>query len=210
VHSNVANYRATSSATTLPQSMPGDLVIACDAQGNPSGRYLPKIDAHAGNGTLHLAIAVLLYNREGQALLQLRKHPLFNGSWDLTGATHPLFDRESGSESFEVATRRCLAREYGIANVPLRRVGAFTYTARDGGSSENEYCVLLIGEFNGGFQINPAVAYGYAWIAWDLFLETTATTPSLFTPWAVRAAHVLRDAEIRTPWASNDVDQPSE
>lgn len=65
----------------------GQIILACDEQGVFTGEYIPKEIGHTGKGKRHLAITVLLENSKGEVLLQRRKHQIFDGIWDLTGAT---------------------------------------------------------------------------------------------------------------------------
>lgn len=83
--------------------MDNQIILACDDQGNFTGEYIPKEVGHTGNGKRHLAITVLLYNNQGQVLLQRRKHQVFDDIWDITGATHPLHTDDE-DESLKQAT----------------------------------------------------------------------------------------------------------
>src|SRR3989344_2772719 len=96
--------------------MSDPIIIVCDDKGHKTGEYIPREIGHTGEGKHHLAITVLLVNNKGEVLLQERKHKRFDRLWDLTGATD-LYHFESGEESFEEATLRCLKKEYGIEKV---------------------------------------------------------------------------------------------
>src|SRR3990172_1855818 len=144
--------------------MTDQVILACDENGAFAGEYIPKEEGHTGGGKRHLAIAVLLYNSRGEVLLQRRKHRVFGDVWDLTGATHPLHRDDGTDETLEVATARCLQREYGIEDVAVRMVGAFNYFARYGALCENEHCALFVGTYDGEVRLNPEVGYGYCWV----------------------------------------------
>lgn len=171
--------------------MTDQIIIACDKTGRPSGQYIPKKVGHTGKGKLHLAITILLYNNNGEVLLQKRKHEVFDDIWDLTGATHPIHT-ERGDESFEEATQRCLLREYGIKEVKLRNLGTFNYFATDGKLCENEHCAMMVGEYSGSVNLNPKVGYGCEWMDKHEFLKDIKASSRKYTPWAVKGVEVLQ------------------
>ena len=164
-------------------------ILACDDQGNFL-EYIPKEAGHTGGGKRHLAIAVLLYNKKGQILLQKRKHKIFDNLWDLTGATHPLH-KENGDETLEQATLRCLKIEYGIENhITLKNLGFFNYFEKYREFCENEHCFLLVGEYNGPVKLNPEAGYEYKWMDKDKFLQDREQNPQNYAPWAKEAVKV--------------------
>lgn len=169
------------------------IIIVCDDNGDPTGEYIPKEVGHTGLGKHHLAITVLIYNSNGEVLLQKRKHKRFDGLWDLTGATD-LYRIEDGiSESFETATLRCLKREYGIDKVQdLRNLGGFNYFAKWGDLCENEYCAMVVAHYNGQIKMDPSVGYEYKWVEKQEFLEDIELNPQNYTPWAIEGAKILK------------------
>lgn len=170
------------------------MLLACDDQGRFTGQYVRRDAAHAGDGHRHLAIALLLYNRAGELLLQRRKHDVFDDVWDITGATHPLLLADGMHESLEQAARRCLQDEYGIGDARLAEVGSFTYFALDqtGIRCENEHCTLFIGEFNGAVTLNQEVGYGSRWVTKAFLAHDITLTPDRYSPWAVLSVDLLR------------------
>lgn len=171
-------------------------IILCNNIGTPTGEYVPKEVGHTGDGKHHLAITVLLINNQGKVLLQKRKHQRFDGLWDLTGATD-LYHLEAGDETFEDATIRCLKKEYGIEKVSLKNLGGFNYFARWNGMCENEYCVMMIGEYDGEVKMDPSVGYEYKWVDKREFLEDIASNPQNYTPWAIEGAKILKKVFVR-------------
>ena len=167
------------------------IILACDDDGNFTGEYIPKEVGHTGEGQRHLAITVLIYNNKGQVLLQKRKHLVFDDIWDFTGATHPLHKENGSDESYEEATLRCLKREYDIDSIPLKNLGAFNYFSKYNGLCENEYCYLLIGQYDGGFKLNEEVGYGYKWMDKDEFLKDIKANLTNYSPWAVAGIPLL-------------------
>ncbi len=121
-------------------------------------------------------------DRDERILLQKRKSALWDGYWDITGATHPLH-LAAQDETYEQAAKRCLAVEWGI-RIPLRRAFAFTYFARQSEHCEREHCVLLLGTHAGPVQFNPDYAYDGRWVSLSACLEHLRREPGSFTPWA--------------------------
>lgn len=166
-------------------------ILACDNKGKFL-EYIPKMVGHKGIGKRHLAITVLLYNSKGKVLLQKRHHQIFDGMWDLTGATHPLHKEDGSDETVEDATKRCLQVEYGIGDqIELKNLGWFNYAASDGEFSENEHCAMIIGQYEGEVEMNPNVGYEYMWMDHDKFLTDIKQNPQNYSPWAIEGVKIL-------------------
>lgn len=172
-----------------------DQIIICDDNGIPTGEYVPKETGHTGLGKHHLAVTVLLVNSQGKVLLQKRKHKRFDNLWDLTGATD-LYQLENGNnESIEQATLRCVKNEYDIQSIGnLKNLGGFNYFARWDGMCENEYCVMMIGEYDGEIKMDPGVGYEYKWVSKNAFLKDIESNPQNYTPWAIKGVKVLKQS----------------
>lgn len=169
-------------------------ILVVDENGNFSGKYVDKWVAHTGNGVHHKAITVLIYNSKGEVLLQKRKHKVHNDIWDLTGSTHQLHRNNGTNESDEEAAHRCLEEEWGITEkVPLKNLGGVNYFAPYGDFCENEYDVILIGEYNGKVSPNKTDAYGYKWMDKNEFLKDIKNNPKKYAPWAVKAVQLFKD-----------------
>lgn len=175
--------------------------------------YAPRVECHTGKGRRHRAFVTLLFNSKGQVLLQKRKHKLFDGLWDLTAISHPLhvvkgnkslegFKSNKGrDESYQEASDRALLKEMGTSHVTVRKVGAFNYFARDGKNCENEYCAVLIGDFNGKFKISKDEVYEAKWVQFEDFITDIAKNPKNYTVWAKEASTILVEARGVNFWA---------
>ena len=152
--------------------------------------YAPRGECHAGDGKLHRALALLLFNSQGNILLQRRRSLLWDGCWDITGATHPLHYTQY-DESYEDASQRCLQSEWNIVS-PVERVLSFVYFARLKECCEHEYCVLLAGQYDGPARFNPAYAYDMRWVSLATCQREIRQNPSAYTPWARIALEQLR------------------
>ena len=171
--------------------MINQIILACDEQGNFL-EYIPKEAGHKGVGRRHLAITVLVYNSKGQVLLQRRKHQIFDSIWDFTASTHPLHKENGQDETLEQATLRALKDEYDIDNISLEKVGGFNYFARWGDLCENEYCAMMVGEYNGEIKMDPNVGYGYKWVKKEEFLKDIEKNPQQYTPWSIEGLKILK------------------
>ena len=174
--------------------MDDQIVLLCDERGDFTGEYARKDTAHTGEGQRHLAITILLYNGQGQVLLQRRKHRVFDDLWDFTAATHLLHGEDGTDETIEAAAARCLRREYGLSDVGPRVEGAFTYFASYGELCEKEYCLVLAGECNGAFSLNDEVGYACRWLNKAELLREVEGWPETYSPWAVEGVKTLREA----------------
>lgn len=168
-------------------------ILAVDEQGKFNGQYVSKIKAHTGEGILHLAITVFIYNSKGEVLLQKRRHQIFDNIWDNTASTHQLLLENSKDETDEEATLRALKVEYEIENVELENLGGFKYFAKYNDLCENEFCKLLIGKYDGEVRLNPEVGYEYKWMDKQEFLTDLENNPDNFTPWCKTAIDILKE-----------------
>lgn len=155
-------------------------VILIDDRDNKIG-YEKKEAAHSGSGKRHRAIALLLFNKRSELLLQRRKHKRWDDIWDMAGATDVL--RVNGrDETYEESALRCLKREWGV-EVPLRRLFGFNYFENYGSMCENEFCMIIAGEVPDNIKFNPEVAYSQKWVALRGLAEDMESNPDDYTPW---------------------------
>ena len=113
---------------------------------------MDKLEAHQ-QGVLHRAFSVLLFNDDGQLLLQRRATEKYHsgGLWTNTCCSHPRPD-----ENITLATHRRLQEEMGINLIP-QHLYSFTYRAElDGDLVEHEYDHVFTGIFNGTPRVNPS------------------------------------------------------
>lgn len=161
--------------------------------------YASRRICHQGQGLRHRAVALFIYNSGEDILLQKRKNELFNGLWDLAGATHPLH-RGDVDESYLQSALRCSKDEWGVA-WQLNQVLSFTYFASDGQYCENEYCVLFAAKHDDKLAPNPDHIYEFKWIVWADLQSELKREPERFTPWLKVAVDLI------TPRVLNGGDQ---
>lgn len=164
-------------------------VILVDSKDNKLG-YGTLKETHTGLGKHHRAFVTLLFNDNNQVLLQKRKHRLFDGLWDLTAISHP-FNIFGKDESYQEASDRALRKEMGIGPVPIEKIGGFNYFAKDGKNCENEYCAILVGEYDGSYEPNPKEVYEVKKVGFREFCKDVLKNPKKYTPWAQQSAEKL-------------------
>lgn len=161
------------------RSPESDLLILVDADDQEVG-YLGKGACHDGEGILHRAFSVLLFNDRGELLLQQRASgkrlwPLY---WSNSCCSHP-----RRAETLEAAARRRLKEELGLS-CPLQFLFKFQYQARfDEAGSEQELCSVYIGHSNGPITSDPEEIRAYRWIAPEALERELAESGGDFTPW---------------------------
>ena len=147
--------------------------------------------AHTAPGTLHRAFSVLLFDPEGQTLLQQRapvktRFPL---RWANACCGHP-----APGESVVTAAHRRLTEELGVGNVTLVEAGVYTYKANDPdtGRVEHEYDHVLVGQVPAELHLRPDPTEGVAtrWVAG----ESLTGTGGEYAPWLAGVLAVARTA----------------
>jgi len=167
-------------------------VIVVDEEDRAIGD-VEKIAAHRGEGTLHRAFSIFIFDERGRTLLQRRAESKyhFGGLWTNACCGHPRPD-----ESVVQAGTRRLREEMGIT-ADLRPVASFRYSARDpeSGLVEREIDHVLVGAFSGAPSPDPDEASEWRWIAPDSLIQELQRSPEAYTPWLPHAWEALRAAE---------------
>src|SRR5207245_6769775 len=90
--------------------------------------------------------------------------------------------RDAGASSLDAARRR-ERQELGGKPRKLEDVLAFTYEAPFGRYSENEYCKLLVGEFDGSCTPNPAEITETKFTTLEGLRKEMRQEVANYTPW---------------------------
>ena len=142
--------------------------------------YRSKADVHDGDGILHRAFSVFLFDREGRVLLQQRSADkrLWPRYWSNGCCSHP----RRGETEAEAARRR-LEEELGV-RTPLEYVFKFQYHAPFGDKgSERELCSVFLGRVDGPVAPNPTEVAAVRWVTASELSEALANEPERYTPW---------------------------
>jgi isopentenyl-diphosphate Delta-isomerase len=143
--------------------------------------HMDKAQCHVGSGVLHRAFSLLIFNRNGELLIQQRSAakrlwPLY---WSNSVCSHP-----RRAESMESAIHRRLAEELGLS-CPLHFLFKFQYHAQfDAQGAEHELCSVYAGRCNAPVRINRGEISAWRWIApAALQAEMAGPEAAGFTPW---------------------------
>jgi len=141
---------------------------------------LAKGACHDGDGVLHRAFSLFVFNPRGELLLQRRSRDkrLWPSYWSNSCCSHP-----RAGESMEEATHRRLRQELGMG-ATLRYLFKFKYHARfqDEGS-ERELCSVYAGISTDEVRPNLSEVAQWRWITPAALDGELATEPDAFTPW---------------------------
>lgn len=166
------------------------------AQVDKNDKVIGKIErweAHR-KGILHRGFTVCLFYK-GQAILQHRKHPVFDGVYDLTCSSHPIFKGEKLQDTKE-AVIETLEREWNTgkfklqnpnykSNQKLKYIGKCYYKANDPNSEfgEHEICYFYTGEVSVLPSPNFDFAYGFSLVDLNTLKNPKFPLKSSFAPW---------------------------
>ena len=149
-----------------------------------------KRECHEGNGLLHRAFSIFIFNNEDELLLQQRgaDKPLWPGYWSNTCCSHP-----RRGESMEEAVTRRLSQELGF-ETPLSYLYKFKYHAQYGAvGSEHEYCWVYHGRYSGPIDPNTTEIDDWRFVSIPRLEAELVTEHDKFTPWfKMEWAHIGR------------------
>ena len=182
-------------------SMMSEQVILVDESDNPLGP-MSKVESHRGEGVLHRAFSILLFDENDRLLLQKRaSHKItFPSVWANTVCSHPLhIDGELNAngplgDGSKVAAVRKMEQELGIAagDVPLDDIFFITrmlYRARaDEIWVEHELDHILFARTTSDLLVepNPNEISETAWVTQtelQEWLEDPKETRGIIAPW---------------------------
>ncbi len=156
-----------------------ELLILVDTDDQETGT-LSKVACHDGDGILHRAFSVFLFNGQGDLLLQQRGAdkrlwPMF---WTNTCCSHP-----RQGESMQMATERRLQQELNTG-AALEFIYKFEYQARFGDvGSENELCWVYLGRLEREATANDTEIAALRYAGAKILQAEIESNPDHFTPW---------------------------
>ena len=159
-----------------------ELLICVNSADEPVGSA-QKAACHVGQGLLHRAFSVFLFNCEGQVLLQQRApgKTLWPGYWANSCCSHPRWE-----ESIDQAVARRIDEELGLVAEPgtLEFLYKFEYHAefKEVGS-EHELCWVYRGQSSGDPKVNHNEISAWRWVDVEALDAELVATPDHFTPW---------------------------
>ena len=160
-------------------SSESELLILVDPDDKEAGN-LSKAECNDGDGILHRAFSLFLFNDQGELLLQQRsaEKRLWPMYWSNTCCSHP-----RQGESMQVATERRLQQELNTA-AALEFIYKFEYQARFGDlGSENELCWVYLGRLEREAIANDSEIAALRFVSAEELSQEIETEPEQLTPW---------------------------
>ena len=160
-------------------SFDSEPLILVDDNDNIIG-HQDKASCHEGQGILHRAFSIFIFNKVGQLLLQKRSSnkrlwPLF---WANSCCSHP-----RKNESTEVAVNRRLLQELGMQS-NLRYLYKFQYHAQfDSNGAEHELCSVFVGNSDDQVLINQNEISDWRFVNPNQLTAEIIKNPDQCAPW---------------------------
>jgi isopentenyl-diphosphate delta-isomerase len=142
--------------------------------------YKPKTECHLGQGVLHRAFSIFVFNSANELLLQQRSASkmLWPGYWSNTCCSHP-----RRGETMATAVTRRLEQELGFT-CPLEYLYKFKYQAQFGTvGAEHELCSVYYGRYDGPVDANVNEIAAWRFVGVEALERELASAPETFTPW---------------------------
>lgn len=173
-------------------------LILVDAEDNVLG-HASKQACHDGEGQLHRAFSVFLFDPQGRLLLQQRapSKRLWPGYWSNSCCSHPRY-----GESMDAAAARRVREELGLSPA-LYFLFKFSYHAHYGEiGAEHELCSIYAAVTDQPAMVNANEVAATRWIEPAALDNALSATAADYTPWLalewprIRARH-WNDVEAR-------------
>ncbi len=156
-----------------------ETIVLVDSDDKPIG-FEEKDKCHSGDGKLHRAFSIFVFNDKKQLLIQKRSKEkmLWGGFWANTCCSHP-----RKGEKMEEAVHRRLEEEFGF-DCELKESFDFIYKAKFKNiGSEHELDHVFVGFHNGRVKANPKEVAEWKWIDRDELRRDLKNNPDKYAPW---------------------------
>ena len=151
-----------------------------------------KEACHNGDGMLHRAFSLFVFNDRGELLLQQRSKskrlwPLY---WSNSCCSHPRL-----GETMNEATQRRIHQELGVNSDNLQYLYKFHYQAKYGSlGSEHELCSVYIGSTTDEVAANINEVADCRFVSVSQLQKEVSDSPESFTPWfKMELQHLLQN-----------------
>ena len=158
--------------------MQEEKVVLVDSRNKQIG-LMPKMEAHL-KGVLHRAFSVIIFNNQGEILLQKRASSKYHtpNLWSNTCCSH----QRDGENNISAGKRR-LYEEMGFVT-ELYEFDSFIYKVGfSNGLIEHEFDHIMVGVYNDSPNVNPLEVDDWRWVKMDELLTDIAINPHLYTAW---------------------------
>jgi len=160
-------------------SSDSDLLILVNSADEEVGEA-DKLVCHDGQGMLHRAFSVLLFNDAGELLIQKRAagKSLWGDYWSNSCCSQPRI-----GETMDEASRRRIWEELGLRADP-QYLYKFEYHAQfDEDGAEHELCWVYIGRCDGEPVTNENEISEWRFVSVEALEQELENAPESFTPW---------------------------
>jgi isopentenyl-diphosphate delta-isomerase len=136
-------------------------------------------NCHSGKGKRHRAYTAFIFH-DGRLLLQQRSRNklLWPGAWDVSFTSHVY----PGETYQQAASRRALQELKAVVG-EFEDVHSFVYFAPQGDNAENEFCRVLVGNFDGNISPNVEEIASIKWAKVSDVAADLLAHPDSYTPW---------------------------
>ena len=155
-----------------------EILVLVDDNDNEIGTDTRE-NCHSGAGKRHRAYTAFIFHK-GKMLLQQRsaKKLLWPGAWDVSFTSHVY-----PGETYQQAASRRALQELKAKVGELTDVYSFVYFAPQGANAENEFCRVLVGDFDGNVTPNQDEMMSIRWSRVSEVKMDLASHPDSYTPW---------------------------
>lgn len=160
-------------------SFDDEKLILVDENDNIVG-YENKDICHNGEGILHRAFSIFIFNKKNELLLQQRHDDkrLWGAFWSNTCCSHP-----RKGETYAQATVRRLEEELGL-QAKMQYLFRFQYQAKfEDKGSENELCSVYVGRSGQVPKVNETEIMAWKYISIPDLNRELMLNPNQYTPW---------------------------
>jgi len=157
---------------------PQEILVLVDDNDNEIGTDTRE-NCHSGAGKRHRAYTAFIFH-DRKVLLQQRSERklLWPGAWDVSFTSHVY-----PGETYQQAASRRAKQELGATVGPLADVYSFVYFAPQGANAENEFCRVLVGDFDGKISPNREEMTSVRWARLSEVQADLKARPDAYTPW---------------------------
>lgn len=143
--------------------------------------YDEKLKVHE-EGALHRAFSVLIYDRNGNMLIQQRSSKKYHSPslWTNSCCSHQI----PSDNDIVASAKRRVFEELGITGLRLKEVDIIQYKCTfDNGLTENEIDHIFVAEYEGEVDFNRDEIDDIKWIGKEELMKWINNKPEEFTYW---------------------------
>ncbi|MEC9376257.1 MAG: isopentenyl-diphosphate Delta-isomerase [Pseudomonadota bacterium] len=156
-----------------------------------------KLESHIGDGLLHRAFSIFLFDPDGKLLIQKRSPTkmLWPMYWSNSCCSHP-----RSEESTNKAANRRIQEELGV-KTNLKFLYKFIYRAKyEDVGTEYENCWVYVGNFNGFVDINTDEISDYRFLSPSQLTNDMQANPEIYSPWfKLEWKHICKNFQNELP-----------